>query len=352
MTPFASILINTHNHERFIEEAIDSVLAQDYPTERMEIIVVDDGSTDGTSERVRKYGGRIRYFRTKNGDQCSAVTFGVGQARGDLVAMLDGDDLWLPNKLSRVAEEFAKDPRVVMIYHRYVFWDCRDNTVWEPKDPNEISGDILADRRKLLSYWPPPMSSLTFRRSAFDPLRRIPLDRAFAYDTFLTCASPFLGRVACIPEVLTKNRVHGNNRWVAGKDGPDETTIRRRIARWKAATDILRDWIWANAPESLRPRARLLLRRHYLGQEGYAFMLKAPGRFRRFAHQCRGATVDPACPSRTHLAYRFLHAFAGLIVGDRARYLEGVRTRVNRLRRRLQRPPSAKQTVETAGPVR
>lgn len=352
MSAVVTALINTYNNGRFIEEAIESVLSQDYPADRMEIIVVDDGSTDDTPERLKKYENRIRYFRTANGDQCSAVTFGVSQANGELIALLDGDDLWMPNKLSLVAAEFAKDPRVVMVYHRYLYWDCRDNSTWDAAYVTHVSGDILADRRKLLTYSTAPTSSLAFRRAAFGPLTRVPLNRAYTYDLFLSSAALFLGPISSIPEPLTKQRIHGRNRFVCGKEGPDEATLRRRIARWSAAMEISRDWIWANAPKSLHPQARVLLRRWQLLQNMREFELRPPGRFRRFAHQCRSATVDPACPSRTHLAYRFLHAFAGLIVGDRARYLEGVRTRVNRLRRRLQRPPSAKQTVETAGPVR
>lgn len=315
MNPLVSVVINTYNYGRFIEETIESALAQDYPPERMEIIVVDDGSTDDTPDRIRKYEGRIRYFRTRNGDQCSAVTFGVGQAQGDLLALLDGDDLWLPNKLSRVAEEFAKDPRVVMIYHRYVFWDCRDNTVWEPEDPSRVSGDILADRRKLLAYCAPPTSSLVFRRDAFQPLTRIPLDRVFNYDSFLTDAVPFLGPVACIPEVLAKNRVHGTNIWVAGREGPDEQTIRRRIARWSASTEILREWIWANAPRSFRRQARIRLRCRQLFQEQFEFMLRPPGRWRFFRFQLRKNRLNRGVCGPKLRAINWFNAIASLATG-------------------------------------
>ncbi len=57
-----TVLVDTYNYGRFIEEAIDSVLAQDFPPEQMEILVVDDGSADDTADRVRKYGDRIQYF--------------------------------------------------------------------------------------------------------------------------------------------------------------------------------------------------------------------------------------------------------------------------------------------------
>lgn len=338
--PFISVIINTYNYGRFIEETIESALAQDYPAERMEIIVVDDGSTDDTSERVKKYEGRVRYFRTENGDQCSAVTFGVGQAKGNLLALLDGDDLWLPNKLSRVAEEFAKDPRTVMVYHKYVFWDGANS--WGPERFAEVSGDVLADRRKLIAYSAAPTSSLVFRRDAFEPLTRIPLKPGFMYDTFLFTAVLFLGPVACIPEVLAKNRVHGKNRWAAGQAGPDEEKARRRIARRQSTIEVLRDWISANAPESARPQARILLQRSLLIQQAHELRLN-PSRMRAFAHQLRyNRMYGPIMPPR-ELAYQWVYAVGLLVLGEHAHYLEGVRTRLNRLLQHFRNDATADQ---------
>jgi glycosyltransferase involved in cell wall biosynthesis len=348
VSPAISVVINTYNNGLFIEDAIDSALAQDFPAGQMEIIVVDDGSTDDTSERVKKYAGRIRYFRTKNGDQCSAVTFGVAHAAGDIVALLDGDDVWMPNKLSRVAQEFAKDPRTVMVYHKYLYWDSRDGSIWDAEYVTEVSGDVLGDRRKLLTYSTAPTSSLAFRRDAFKQLARIPLDRAFTYDLFLCGAALFLGPISCVPEPLAKQRIHGRNRFVCGKDGPDEATLRRRIARWHAAMEITSDWIRANAPKSKRPQARVLLRRWRVIQHDYEFALAAPNRFRRFAQACRLALVDATAPPPAHTAYRFVHAFAGLIVGRHARYLEGVWTRIERRVPRLLGAPDTGRSAKTA----
>jgi len=112
-----TVLVDTYNYGRFIEEAIDSVLAQDFPPEQMEILVVDDGSADDTADRVRKYGDRIQYFYKPNGGQASAFNFGIRRARGEIVAFLDGDDYWLPGKLQRIVAEFEKHPEAGMAYH-------------------------------------------------------------------------------------------------------------------------------------------------------------------------------------------------------------------------------------------
>lgn len=315
--PLISVLINTFNNGSFIEEAIDSALAQDFPAAEREIIVVDDGSTDDTPERVKKYDGRIRYFRTKNGDQCSAVTFGVAQAKGDVIALLDGDDVWLPNKVSRVVQEFAKDARVVMVYHKYAYWDSRENSVWDPDYVTNVAGDVLADRRKLLTYSTAPTSSLAFRRDAFQPLTRIPLDRAFTYDLFLNSAALFLGPVACVPEVLTRQRIHGRNRWVSGKDGPDEATLRRRIARWEAAMEITRDWLNVYAPKSTRPQAGILLRRWQLFQDSQRFLIAPPSRIEFFLFQMRrNRLLGPVWGAKV-CAINYFNAFASLVTGYR-----------------------------------
>src|SRR5437879_10746499 len=103
--PFVTALIDTYNHERFIEEAIVSVLEQDvYPAE-MEVIVVNDGSTDNTPAIVRKFIPRVRYLRKANGGQASAFNAGIPEARGEIVALLDGDDWWAKGKLSTVLEQ-------------------------------------------------------------------------------------------------------------------------------------------------------------------------------------------------------------------------------------------------------
>jgi glycosyltransferase involved in cell wall biosynthesis len=89
--PFCSVLIDTYNYGEYIEEAVSSALAQDFPTEEREILVVDDGSTVNTQERLRKFGETIRYLRKANGRQASAFNFGFEHARGEVIALLATD---------------------------------------------------------------------------------------------------------------------------------------------------------------------------------------------------------------------------------------------------------------------
>lgn len=335
-SPRVSVVIDTYNYGRFIEDAVNSALAQDFPKDQMEILVVDDGSTDDTGERVAKYGNSVRYLRKQNGGQASAINFGMSHAKGELVAFLDGDDVWARNKISRVVQEFDKYPNVVMVYNRFCFWNGRNGRT--SRAPfSAVAGDVVADWRKLLEYFGAPTSSLAFRRCALDRLIPIPESLVFMADTPLIGLAIFLGRVGAVDECLTKNRVHGENLWYAeGKPSPE--VLRRRVKAREAAIAAMRGWLQLNAPKSLKPQARVFLHRWRLIQDDEEFQLRQPGRFRQFVHLCRDALITRPIVSKGNLAFRWAYAFAVLIAGKRARHVERMRVRVKVLKRRLQQP--------------
>jgi glycosyltransferase involved in cell wall biosynthesis len=101
-----SVVIPTYNRRSHVFRAIDSALAQTVPVD--EIIVVDDGSTDGTAEAVGcRYGSRVNVFKQDNGGAAAARNYGIREARGEWVAFLDSDDVWLPTKIERQVEALA-----------------------------------------------------------------------------------------------------------------------------------------------------------------------------------------------------------------------------------------------------
>src|SRR5258706_15596501 len=109
-TPLFRVLIDTYNHERFIEEAIQSVLSQDFPASEREILVVDDGSTDRTPEILRKFASQIRILRKPNGGQYSAFNHGIPECRGELLVFLDADDWKAPDKLTCCNKALVAQP--------------------------------------------------------------------------------------------------------------------------------------------------------------------------------------------------------------------------------------------------
>ena len=127
-----TVLIDAYNYGRFIEEAIESVLSQDFAMEQVEILVVDDGSTYDTAERVKKYGGAIRYLRKENGGQASAFNLGFAEARGEFVFTLDADDYFLP-AIARMTEEFEKHPNWGIVDHRLMDLDDKSGKLREAR---------------------------------------------------------------------------------------------------------------------------------------------------------------------------------------------------------------------------
>ena len=101
--PTVSVLIDTCNHASFIRDAISSVLEQDIGRRELEVVVVDDGSTDETPSIVELFSGDVRLVRKSNGGQASAFNMGFPLTSGRVVALLDGDDWWAPNKLRACA---------------------------------------------------------------------------------------------------------------------------------------------------------------------------------------------------------------------------------------------------------
>ncbi|MEW6170798.1 MAG: glycosyltransferase [Candidatus Omnitrophota bacterium] len=108
--PKVSVIIPTYNRANYIVETIDSVLAQTY--EDFEIIVIDDGSTDNTEDTINKYNGKIRYFYQENKGTAAARNFGISKARGEYIAFLDDDDLWLSEKLERQTAILDADKQI------------------------------------------------------------------------------------------------------------------------------------------------------------------------------------------------------------------------------------------------
>ncbi len=102
--PLISCIVPVFNGERYLGETLDSILAQTYRP--LEIIVADDGSTDGTAAVVAAYGDQVRYLRQENAGPAAARNLGLSGARGEFVAFLDADDLWHPEKLSRQLARF------------------------------------------------------------------------------------------------------------------------------------------------------------------------------------------------------------------------------------------------------
>lgn len=174
-----SVIITCFNLEKYIGQAISSVVDQIRKPD--EIIVVDDCSTDASADIIKKFGDRVTYLRMpENSGVLQATLAGIKNATGEVLTFLDGDDVWLPEKLAEVMKVFADDPQVVMVSHNYEIIDATGKPTRETdstqKNLKRITSDnpdkaILSDRVKdsILGYkgiW--LGSAYCFRRSSFD----------------------------------------------------------------------------------------------------------------------------------------------------------------------------------------
>jgi glycosyltransferase involved in cell wall biosynthesis len=213
MKPAVTVLVDTFNHERFIEEAVVSVLEQEFAASEMEILVVDDGSTDRTPEILRKFAPRVRVLRKANGGQASAFNAGIAEARGEIVAFLDGDDWWMPEKLSRVMEAMAAEAEVGIIGHgiTLVHRDGREQreTLRDGFrfQANRVDGArLFRVRRSFLGT-----SRMTIRAALLREIGRVPEAIRIEADEYLFTLAAALAPVRILPEALTFYRMHDAN---------------------------------------------------------------------------------------------------------------------------------------------
>ncbi|HXA18216.1 MAG TPA: glycosyltransferase family A protein [Thermoanaerobaculia bacterium] len=202
-----SVIIPTYNYGRFLCDAIDSALAQTCPA--LEVIVVDDGSTDDTPRILADYGGRIRVIHQKNLGVSAARNAGITAARGEYLSFLDSDDIWRPRKLECDVARLAADPTLGMVHCGAETFDNSGRTLSISLTGLEgwIALDLLRLDREVIAA---PGSNVTVRRAA--------AEEAGGYDPGLQQAEDwdFCYRIACryragfVPEVLVRYRQHGS----------------------------------------------------------------------------------------------------------------------------------------------
>jgi glycosyltransferase involved in cell wall biosynthesis len=228
---FVSVLIDTYNHERFIEEAIVSVLEQDFPASEMEILVVDDGSTDRTPEILRKFAPRVRVLTKKNGGQASAFNAGIPEAHGEIVAFLDGDDWWAHQKLTRVMLAFESNPAVGVVGHAIVEVDTGDH-VSKTVAPGTIDYfDLSSDSgaQSFRDFMPfLGTSRVSIRKSALERVLPIPEALTVEADEFMSTMAVAASGAVLVAEPLTFYRLHSGNLYQFRQG--DSAKSRRKLA--------------------------------------------------------------------------------------------------------------------------
>jgi glycosyltransferase involved in cell wall biosynthesis len=211
--PLFSILIPNYNYGRYIAATLESVLNQTYP--HFEAIVSDDGSTDNSREIVLRYATkdpRVRLLAKENAGFCTAVNRAYSDSKGELIALLDADDLFRPTKLEMVLEAFNGNPRSGLCVHPHLPVS-EEGRPLGPPFPSNLDNGWLAPLASRRGGWTslPPTSSLCFRREIAALLFPIPVEVKRLIDYYISRTAQFFTEVSLIPEWLTQYRIHGTN---------------------------------------------------------------------------------------------------------------------------------------------
>jgi glycosyltransferase involved in cell wall biosynthesis len=209
-----SIVVNNYNYERFLAEAIDSALAQTYPN--CEVIVVDDGSTDGSRTLIEGYGKRIRAIFKKNGGQASAFNVGIEAATGGYTLLLDADDK-LDQKAVAKCVQVMDDNIVRLTYGLVVMDGCGDSHGSYANAPTlPFEGtlqDYIISHKSLLGT---PTSGNFFCSDALKRCVPIPeQEYLISADLFLFFKIAECGNLKCISDTLGYYRIHGANNYTS-----------------------------------------------------------------------------------------------------------------------------------------
>lgn len=203
--PLVSVIIPTYNQPEFLVEAVDSVLAQTYP--HVEVIVVDDGSRDHTAQVVAdRYGERVRYIYQENAGTAAARNTGIEAATGELIALLDHDDRWLPQKLERQVPYFANHPEAGLVFTGGRSFDGRDG-----RTLSEFETAATLDFHDLLEWCYIVCATTMFPKRVVEEVGGFDakLRGSDDWDMWIRISARY--KVIGCPEALTELRIHGAN---------------------------------------------------------------------------------------------------------------------------------------------
>jgi glycosyltransferase involved in cell wall biosynthesis len=223
--PLVTAIVTSYNYGHYLGEAVDSALNQTY--QNLEVVVVDDGSTDDSRDILREYGERIRTIFKPNGGQASAFNTGVAAARGDIICFLDSDDAWLPAKVATVVEKYREAPWGLVCHAL----ETRCAPGCQVRDLPRVdlwSGEIF-ERLREQAFAPWPFSAPTGMAIPARLARRIfplpePEWRLWA-DTPLAFSAAYLGPVGAIDARLGIYRVHDRNGHAEAVDCPERLRV-------------------------------------------------------------------------------------------------------------------------------
>jgi hypothetical protein len=242
--PVVSIYCTAYNHERFVAEAVESVLAQDWPADRLQFVVVEDGSTDGTLEALQPYRDEVRIIHQENRGVRGAVNRGMAELTGDVITSISGDDVWVPGRIRRLVETLQEHPRAGLVHSDLEVIDG-DGALLSPsfRDVTGIAAIQGPLSDSLLKHNVVCGASVMQRACLKHLVHPIP-DHAPWEDYWWAWTLARAADVVYLPEITCRYRMHGNN--LSFGAGPEkvaeamheERTLRRAMLQSLQPGDV------------------------------------------------------------------------------------------------------------------
>ena len=280
--PLVSIVTPSLNQGRFIEDTVRSVLSQDYP--RIEYVVVDGGSTDGTLAILERHDGAFRWISEPDGGQGSAINKGMRLTTGDVLGWLNSDDVYEPQAVSAAVEHLRQHPEIALVYGDATLIDAEGNDIGPCSHVEPVNVHRLIHDRDYIVQ-----PAAFFRRSAFEAVGGVDesLHWALDYDLWLKIARRF--PISYMPRKLARARQTGGNKTVVGRfDRFDEIErIGRRHGAGGLPTGFKVDKFWLCAREARRLAANKAFRAAAaMALRGAATLLGSARALRLFLRLC------------------------------------------------------------------
>jgi glycosyltransferase involved in cell wall biosynthesis len=211
--PLVSVIMSNYNYVRFFSQAVESVLVQTYP--HFKVIICDDGSTDDSRQVIDscvQRDPRVRALYKPNGGQASALNLAYEHAQGEMICLLDADDLFNPRKLEVVVAAFAGHPTSGFCHHRLIPVANPGHPV-RPPTLYVLDSGWLVDEALRRGGWGSyaDTSGICLRRDLGDRIFPIPDCLRLCPDAYLACTAQFLTELIAVPDTLGQYRVHGKN---------------------------------------------------------------------------------------------------------------------------------------------
>jgi glycosyltransferase involved in cell wall biosynthesis len=208
--PLVSVIITSFNYADYIGRTIESVLSQTYPA--IELIVVDDGSTDDSPAVIADFGDRLRYIERKNGGEAAASNTGFAASRGTIVMFLDSDDVLYPDAVETIVRHWSPGTAKVQFYLDRIDENGRPLGRRAPSLPFVPDDKIPALLRRYGYYPAPPTSGNAYARGVLEKLMPIP-ERPWKRgpDGYLNALAALYGRVVSIHSAHGGYRIHERN---------------------------------------------------------------------------------------------------------------------------------------------